>query len=91
MIPKTPRIKLSKRKYRQLCEYIYERDMTCIFCGEPFSATPAHIIRRSQGGNDSPQNIVKACIPCHDAFDQGKIGLPEDVRQMLKNEPLYLP
>ena len=90
-IPKTPRIKLSQQKYKELCQYILERDKWCVFCGEPFSATPAHIKRRSQGGDDSPRNMVRACIPCHQAFDKYEMELPEKTKTMLENEPLFLP
>ena len=86
MFEKSPRIKLSQKKYRELCEYIYNRDGFCVFCGDPHSATPAHIIRRSQGGNDSKNNIVRACIKCHTAFDSYQIELPEEVKEMLKLE-----
>lgn len=85
--PKRPRLKLSQAAYRKLCEYVYERDGWCVFCGTHNSATPAHVVRRTQGGDDSPRNIVRACITCHADFDQYKIALPERVRTMLENEP----
>ena len=84
---KGKRLVLSAGKYRKLCEYVYYRDKHCVFCGRTDSATPAHVINRSQNGDDSPNNVVRACQECHDKFDQYKIALPEHVCEMLKNEP----
>jgi 5-methylcytosine-specific restriction endonuclease McrA len=81
------RLKLSPAKYRQLCQYIFERDGFCIFCGSPNNLTPAHVINRSQGGSDSPNNIVTACLTCHSLFDAYKLDLPESVQTMLLHEP----
>lgn len=64
--------------------------MWCVFCGTHESATPAHIKRRSQGGDDSPRNVVRACVECHRAFDSYEITLPEWVAEMLQKEPLRL-
>lgn len=88
--PKSPRLKLSPKKYRELCEYVYERDGFCVFCGDYNSATPAHIIRRSQGGHDAANNIVRACVDCHQKFDKYEIELPGRVREMLGREPSAL-
>ena len=87
---KGKRIVLSAAKYRKLCEYVYERDEYCVFCGRTDSATPAHIINRSHGGDDSPNNVVRACQDCHSKFDAYQIALPEAVSAMLKNEPVSL-
>lgn len=46
---------------------------TCIICGAP-GGPHCHIVRRSQGGMGTEQNIVTLCGPCHYAFDEG-IGL----------------
>jgi 5-methylcytosine-specific restriction endonuclease McrA len=86
-LTKSPRRKLSPAKYRRLCEYVFNRDQFCVFCGTPEMPTNAHIVRRSAGGHDAPNNIVRACLPCHFAFDSYRIELPEAVREMLKNEP----
>lgn len=90
MIPKTPRLKLSPKKYLDLKRYIFERDKWCVVCGDPFSASPGHVKRRSQGGDDSPKNMVRICIPCHGLLDNYKIELPDHVKEMLENEPLRL-
>jgi 5-methylcytosine-specific restriction endonuclease McrA len=81
------RVKLSPSKHRKLCEYVFNRDEFCVFCGSPNNLTPAHVINRSQGGSDSPKNIVTACISCHAVYDAYQIDLPESVLLMLENEP----
>jgi 5-methylcytosine-specific restriction endonuclease McrA len=84
---KSPRRKLSPKKYRALCEYVYNRDGFCVFCGRPDMLTPAHIVRRSQGGHDAANNIVAACVLCHQDFDACRLALPEKVKKMLEGEP----
>jgi len=84
------RLKLSPAKYRKLCEYVYARDKWCLFCGSPNNLTPAHIVGRGQGGDDSPRNVVAACIRCHKLFDAYAIELPDNVAEMLENEPIQL-
>ena len=81
------RLILPSKKYIELKKYIYERDGWCVFCGRTDMLTPAHIKRRSQGGNDAPNNIVAACIDCHTSFDKYEIELPKEVALMLENEP----
>ena len=91
------RIKHNQKDYRELCEYIFDRDKWCVFCGNPHTLTPAHIKRRSQGGNDSPNNMVAACVMrpdgskgCHNRFDDREIPLPGHIEAMLEKEPLYI-
>lgn len=80
------RLKLSPKKYIELKKYILERDCFCLKCGTPYNLTPAHVIRRSQGGDDSKSNMICLCIKCHDKFDQYKIELPIEVYTMLSKE-----
>jgi len=87
MRPKQPRKALSPAKYSKLCEYVYERDKWCLICGRTDMSTPQHVRRRSQGGEDSPRNLVRLCVGCHDAMDQYKIDLPGEVYLMLAREP----
>jgi 5-methylcytosine-specific restriction endonuclease McrA len=48
---------------------IYMRDKFCCqYCGEKKAAgqlTLDHILPRSRGGDNSPVNIVTACVPCN--------------------------
>ena len=51
---------------------VYDRDNgNCIFCGRP-GLPNAHVINRSQGGLGIEQNIITACIDCHNAMDNGR-------------------
>ena len=48
---------------------VCERDGgSCIFCGKP-GGPVAHVIPRSHGGLGIEQNIVTACIVCHELMD----------------------
>ena len=93
--PKQPRKALSPAKYRKLKEYVFERDgYCCVWCGNPGNLTAAHIIRRSAGGHDSPNNVVTGCCVsiqggkgCHQRFDEYEIGLPNHIAEMLAGEP----
>lgn len=42
----------------------------CIFCGSPEAAPVGHIVRRSQGGEGVPANIISVCGKCHYRFDE---------------------
>ncbi|MEK6335687.1 MAG: HNH endonuclease [Acidobacteriota bacterium] len=63
---------------------IYMRDkFRCQYCGEKKAATELtldHILPRSRGGDNSPVNIVSACIACN-----GRKGnrTPEEARMPL--------
>jgi hypothetical protein len=52
-----------KRKY----EPIYARDLHT--CKNPYctrrDVTPHHIVFRSQGGSDEPENVIALCVWCH--------------------------
>lgn len=51
---------------------VLQRDrFTCRYCGSMAPAVPLevdHILPRSMGGRDNPENLVTACLPCN----QGK-------------------
>ena len=48
---------------------VFERDDgRCIFCHAPGEPV-AHVIARSHGGLGIEQNIVTACMACHDRMD----------------------
>jgi len=88
-----PRRRLLPGKYRKICEYIAGRDQHCLFCGNPNSGTPAHVVSRAQGGDDSKRNIIQLCAVrqdgskgCHTRFDNSEIELPEWIVEMLRNE-----
>jgi hypothetical protein len=65
-------------RYKKLCsgeiswstsirEYVKEREKTgtCIYCGKEADLTLEHILPRSRGGPDSPDNAVWICRNCN--------------------------
>lgn len=66
---KNKRIKLSKPKMKLLNNEVLERDnWTCQNpeCGYTHQLDiPHHIIFKSQGGNDSVENLITLCLHCH--------------------------
>lgn len=84
-------IRLKGIKLRRLKEAVIERDECCVWCNSP-NISFAHIIRRSQGGDDSIENTMGACIPCHQMFDQYQTELPEKVwrRMSIEHREAYV-
>lgn len=47
-------------------EAIYQRDNhCCVYCGAGDNLSLDHVIPRSRGGSDDPENLVTACRPCN--------------------------
>lgn len=55
---------------RTKCEVSKRDGDQCIICGAP-GAPCAHVVRRSQGGKGTIQNIVTLCNECHYSLDEG--------------------
>jgi 5-methylcytosine-specific restriction endonuclease McrA len=50
-------------KYRRL---VFQRDSyTCVYCGAQNRLSVDHIMPRSKGGADTPDNLVTACLSCN--------------------------
>ena len=50
-------------KYRA---FVLRRDnYTCVYCGTKEKIGLDHIVPRSKGGSDTPDNLVAACFPCN--------------------------
>lgn len=50
---------------------VYERDGgCCVICGRP-GLSNMHYVPRSSGGLGIEENVVTACIYCHEAYDNG--------------------
>ena len=65
---------------------IYRRDgFACALCGDPRHLQIHHVIPRSQGGSDFPENLICLCSSCHalaHGTDLHETGMtPEDVDQ----------
>ena len=44
--------------------------MSCPICGRIKANSPHHIIPRSEGGGDNPENITNLCKKCHDEVEE---------------------
>lgn len=50
-------------------------DFACQLCGTRRNLQVHHVCFRSQGGTDSPDNLVTVCQGCHAAIHAGRITL----------------
>lgn len=52
--------------YRRFREAVIRKHgEACIYCGSAGPLTLYHVIPRSRGGLDIPENLVPACLPCN--------------------------
>jgi 5-methylcytosine-specific restriction endonuclease McrA len=64
---KQPRLRLAPAAYRQLCQQILERDgWRCQCCGAARHLHVHHKQLRSHSGDDSEENLITLCEPCHE-------------------------
>jgi len=84
---KKGRIVLSQKKYRKLCDKVFERDgYKCqgvekygFDCATPYEyIQPHHIIFRSKGGDDSYENLITMCWICHEEIHGNKVKPPKN-------------
>jgi len=62
--PKKKPIRLKGKKLHDLYKRVYERDRgRCVKCGYPIpeGTIPHHIIHKSQGGEDTEENLEMLC------------------------------
>ena len=63
---KARRNRLDRDAYRQLAKAILERDgWRCQHCGRRDQLQIHHMVRRSQSGADSEENLIVLCSACH--------------------------
>ena len=68
--------------YDSVEEFVFARQGgVCPFCGKPIDDYH-HVIPRSQGGSDGPENRIGVCKECHKKIHQGELN--EDLRGVLK-------
>lgn len=73
-------LRLPEDEYHALCKAILQRDnWKCRSCGMRSGVCCHHIVFRSQGGEDTPENILVLCSACHDGIHKdvkyGQYGL----------------
>ena len=70
--------------YYNTREYVLARDKyTCQCCkgkSKDKKLETHHIVFRSQGGSDAPDNLVTLCHTCHSGFHDGLIKLPAKIK-----------
>ncbi len=72
-IPKTKQIRLKGQAYKDLQHAVLERDnYTCRQCDKWTEAPPHHVLKVSQGGSDTLDNLVTLCHVCHDKYPNWK-------------------
>lgn len=57
---------LSAKVSNELRKAIYKRDhYQCALCDSPRGIQIHHVMKRSQGGSNSPHNLITLCMYCH--------------------------
>ena len=65
-MPRKPKIKLSGKAYKALCQKVYERDNgKCRSCNSREMLQAHHLVFRSRGGSHSMSNLALICQYCH--------------------------
>jgi 5-methylcytosine-specific restriction endonuclease McrA len=67
----------SSNKWRKIREQIIRRDGCCQMCGSDERLSVDHIVPRTLGGNDNPNNLQVLCSSCNSSkggrfFDRGR-------------------
>jgi 5-methylcytosine-specific restriction endonuclease McrA len=66
ILPKQPRLRLDPELYERLREQVLQRDgWRCQGCGARSNLEVHHKEFRSQGGQDSEENLITLCAACH--------------------------
>jgi predicted nucleic acid-binding Zn ribbon protein len=73
---------------KKLRDAILERDgYKCYICGKTTELHVHHIIRRSQGGEHKPENLITLCSSCHRTIEScsEEVAVLKCVKRALKN------
>jgi 5-methylcytosine-specific restriction endonuclease McrA len=66
---KRPRLQLDPELYEQLRKQVLRRDgWKCQICGTRSNLEVHHKEFRSEGGDDSEQNLITLCVECHASY-----------------------
>ena len=76
-----------KKGFENTKRYVFWRDnYTCQHCGKSNTVLNAHhIIFRSNGGTDRPDNLITLCEDCHKKLHAGKITLKAGKPRLFKD------
>lgn len=64
------------------------RKSFCQVCGRTYGLHVHHIIPRSRGGGDTPDNLVTLCYECHDKAHQGVLKV-DQLKLIVKEPPSF--
>jgi len=93
-------VRLPEKEYAALCRAILERDQwKCRSCGSRNALHVHHVRFRSQGGEDSMDNLLVLCSACHEGVHRdvkdGVYGLTitvtSDGQVTMKRRPGWRP
>jgi 5-methylcytosine-specific restriction enzyme A len=51
--------------WRQLADFVVQRDGSCRECGSTHYLAAHHVIPRKEGGADHSSNLIALCASCH--------------------------
>lgn len=71
--PKPPR----RQRDRKLLTQLHLARGECALCQTGFQLQLHHKRRRSQGGDDTPENLVWLCLACHARLHAGNLTARE--------------
>ena len=72
-LPKRPRLRLDPGLYEELRQQVLRRDSwRCQTCGTMANLEVHHKQSRSQAGDDSEENLITLCTPCHTSLHYGR-------------------
>lgn len=54
-----------RREYERARRRLLTSGPSCSYCDEPFATTADHILPRSRGGGNEPENLAPACGSCN--------------------------
>jgi hypothetical protein len=54
-----------EREYRAARRKLLKYSPSCAYCGEGYATTADHIMPRSRGGGNEPENLAAACSTCN--------------------------
>ena len=76
-----------KSLHWKIRDQVWAMDQNCCrFCGSISIDPPHHIIYRSQGGKDTPENLITLCITCHHRCHHGhkdRRGIRDTAREYM--------
>ena len=76
ILPKQPRLRLDPELYELLQQQVLGRDgWRCQNCGSRSNLEVHHKEFRSQGGDDSEENLITLCVKCHSNLHR-EAGMP---------------